>query len=171
MKRSVVVKSDFFPFLSPPSFLAERCSKPSRARSLLRQRTLHGEDRSSTIPLGRRRRSAFSAFPLFFLCTQTNAAASLPYALLHRATSSLGASWVFSFQPVLPPDYRNLAMELGQATDAVSDSSCRASYQSSRSFLTCSASEIRMNSRGNCQAHHDIMILVLEFHRRVLPAA
>ena len=63
-------------------------------------------------------------------------------------------------------------MELGQAIDAVSDSSCRASYQSSRSFLTCSASEIRaMNSRGNCQAHHDIMILVLEFHRSVLPAA
>jgi hypothetical protein len=38
------------------------------------------------------------------------------------SVSSLGASWVFSFQPVLPPDYRplvHLSMELGQAIDAV----------------------------------------------------
>jgi hypothetical protein len=35
---------------------------------------------------------------------------------------SLGASWVFSFQPVLPPDYRplvHLSMEVGQAINAV----------------------------------------------------
>ena len=44
-------------------------------------------------------------------------------------------------------------MELGQAIDAVSDSSCRTS-QVSPKFLTCSPSEIRaMNPRRNCQAH------------------
>jgi hypothetical protein len=35
---------------------------------------------------------------------------------------SLGASWVFSFQPVLPPVYRpfvHLSMEVGQAINAV----------------------------------------------------
>jgi hypothetical protein len=37
---------------------------------------------------------------------------------------SLGASWVFSFQPVLPPDYRplfHLMTEVGQAIDAVTE--------------------------------------------------
>jgi hypothetical protein len=35
---------------------------------------------------------------------------------------SLGASWVFSFQPVLPPDFRplfHLTTEMGLAIDAV----------------------------------------------------
>src|SRR6185436_10451944 len=32
--------------------------------------------------------------------------ATLPSALFEERLSSLGASWVFSFQPVLPPDYR-----------------------------------------------------------------
>jgi hypothetical protein len=32
--------------------------------------------------------------------------ATLPSALLVSDFVSLGASWVFSFQPVLPPDYR-----------------------------------------------------------------
>jgi hypothetical protein len=38
------------------------------------------------------------------------------------SVSSLGASWVFSFQSVLPPDFRpfvHLSMEVGQAIDAV----------------------------------------------------
>jgi hypothetical protein len=39
--------------------------------------------------------------------------------------SSLGASWVFSFQPVLPPDFRpllpSLRWKLGQAIDAVTE--------------------------------------------------
>ena len=37
---------------------------------------------------------------------------------------SLGASWVFSFQPVLPSVYRpfvHLSMEVGQAIKAVTD--------------------------------------------------
>jgi hypothetical protein len=46
----------------------------------------------------------------------------LPSAL-SMSVSSLGASWVFSFQPVLPPDYRPLfpsqAREVGQAINAV----------------------------------------------------
>ncbi len=48
--------------------------------------------------------------------------ATLPSALFSER-SSLGASWVFSFQPVLPPDCRPLVpflrMEVGQAIDAV----------------------------------------------------
>jgi hypothetical protein len=48
--------------------------------------------------------------------------ATLPSALL-LSVFSLGASWVFSFQPVLPPDCRPLfpsKMEaLGQAINAV----------------------------------------------------
>src|SRR5271166_5037259 len=32
--------------------------------------------------------------------------ATLPSALFKERFCSLGASWVFSFQPVLPPDYR-----------------------------------------------------------------
>jgi hypothetical protein len=32
--------------------------------------------------------------------------ATLPSALFDERFGSLGASWVFSFQPVLPPDYR-----------------------------------------------------------------
>ncbi len=40
-----------------------------------------------------------------------------------RERFSLGASWVFSFQPVLPPDYRppvpSGEWKLGQAIDAV----------------------------------------------------
>jgi hypothetical protein len=41
---------------------------------------------------------------------------------LRERSVSLGASWVFSFQPVLPPDYRPLfclTTELGQAFNAV----------------------------------------------------
>jgi hypothetical protein len=37
---------------------------------------------------------------------------------------SLGASWVFSFQPVLPPDFRplfHLMTEVGQAINAVTE--------------------------------------------------
>jgi hypothetical protein len=34
------------------------------------------------------------------------AVATLPSALFDERFCSLGASWVFSFQPVLPPDYR-----------------------------------------------------------------
>jgi hypothetical protein len=48
--------------------------------------------------------------------------ATLPSALFVKRLSSLGASWVFSFQPVLPPDCRpfvHLEMEVGQAINAV----------------------------------------------------
>jgi hypothetical protein len=48
--------------------------------------------------------------------------ATLPSALFIERFCSLGASWVFSFQPVLPPDCRpfvHLSMEVGQAINAV----------------------------------------------------
>ncbi len=49
--------------------------------------------------------------------------ATLPYALFEERFVSPGASWVFSFQPVLPPDFRPLfpssRWKLGQAIDAV----------------------------------------------------
>src|ERR1035437_6870459 len=49
--------------------------------------------------------------------------ATLPSALSLSDFVSLGASWVFSFQPVLPPDFRPpvpfLEWKLGQAIDAV----------------------------------------------------
>src|SRR5216684_2336588 len=51
--------------------------------------------------------------------------ATLPSALLVERFYSLGASWAFSFQPVLPPDYRppvpSLGWKLGQAIDAVTE--------------------------------------------------
>ena len=40
-----------------------------------------------------------------FLPSRAATVATLPSAL-SVSDSSLGASWVFSFQPVLPPDYR-----------------------------------------------------------------
>jgi len=49
--------------------------------------------------------------------------ATLPSALFEERFGSLGASWVFSFQPVLPRDYRpalpSLRWKLGQAINAV----------------------------------------------------
>src|SRR5271165_2049544 len=56
----------------------------SRARSLRRQRTLDGEDRSVTIPPGRKGSGRPRCLVLlaFFLCAQTNPVATLPSALL-----------------------------------------------------------------------------------------
>ena len=90
------------------------------------QRTLDGEDRSATIPLGRKvgrpdlelasdRRC--SPKPLFALLLSPP---FHPHSLM--SDSSLGASWVFSFQPVLPPVCRPLVPShdgRGQALDAV----------------------------------------------------
>src|SRR5260370_16037365 len=57
-----------------------------------------------------------------FFCCRVATVATLPSALFIERFS-LGASWVFSFQPVLPPDFRPLVsflrMEVGQAIDAV----------------------------------------------------
>src|SRR5260370_941516 len=57
-----------------------------------------------------------------FFCCRVATVATLPSALFIERFS-LGASWVFSFQPVLPPDFRPLLlflrMEVGQAIDAV----------------------------------------------------
>ena len=93
-----------FPF---PSWREGVQSGPerSRARSLRRQRTLDGEDRSVTIPPGRKGSGRRDLVCLLFLCSAPHAVATLPSAL-SMSESSLGASWVFSFQPVLPPDYR-----------------------------------------------------------------
>jgi len=70
------------------SFLAEGVQsgpERSRARSLRRQRTLDGEDRSVTIPprrkgSGRPGFFGLSSVPLF--CAQSNPVATLPSALL-----------------------------------------------------------------------------------------
>jgi hypothetical protein len=70
-----------FPF---PSWREGVQSGPerSRARSVRRQRTLDGEDRSVTIPSGRKGGSLpFFIFPQFLLCAQTNPVATLPSAL------------------------------------------------------------------------------------------
>jgi len=57
-----------------------------------------------------------------FFSRRVATVASLPSALFMERFS-LGASWVFSFQPVLPPDFRPpvpfLEWKLGQAIDAV----------------------------------------------------
>jgi hypothetical protein len=58
-----------------------------------------------------------------FLSSRAATVATLPSALFDERFASLGASWVFSFQPVLPPVYRPrfhpLGWKLGQAFNAV----------------------------------------------------
>jgi hypothetical protein len=57
-----------------------------------------------------------------FFSRRVATVATLPSALFVERLLSLGASWVFSFQPVLPPVCRpffHLEMEVGQAIDAV----------------------------------------------------
>jgi hypothetical protein len=58
-----------------------------------------------------------------FFSSRVATVATLPSALFIERFCSLGASWVFSFQPVLPPDCRPpvpfLEWKLGQAIDAV----------------------------------------------------
>jgi hypothetical protein len=48
-----------------------------------------------------------------FLSRRVATVATLPSALLIERFCSLGASWVFSVQPVLPPDYRPPAPSSG----------------------------------------------------------
>jgi hypothetical protein len=111
------------PFLkSSLSFMAEGVQsgpEQSRARSLRRQRTLDGEDRSVTIPPGRKGSGRFGIFGLAcVLPPRPNQPCRHPSTrtLDERFLVSLGASWVFSFQPVLPPVCRplfHLAMKVG----------------------------------------------------------
>jgi hypothetical protein len=57
-----------------------------------------------------------------FLSRRVATVATLPSALFAERFASLGASWVFSFQPMLPSVYRpffHLSMEVGQAINAV----------------------------------------------------
>ena len=57
-----------------------------------------------------------------FFSRRVATVATLPSALFNERFVALGASWVFSFQPVLPPDYRPLfclTTEVGQAINAV----------------------------------------------------
>jgi len=44
---------------------------------------------------------------MLFLPRRVATVATLPSALFEERFGSLGASLVFSFQPVLPPDYRD----------------------------------------------------------------
>ena len=82
----------------------------SRARSLRRQRTLDGEDRSVTI----RQEGKGQSLAIFALACVLPPRPNQPCrhpsirTLDERFLVSLGASWVFSFQPVLPPDFRPL---------------------------------------------------------------
>ena len=87
-----------FTFL-PSGGFSERPER-SRARILRRQRTLDGEDRSVSIRAGRKVTLPLPA------CALLLSPPFHPHSSL--SDSSLGASWVFSFQPVLPPDYRPL---------------------------------------------------------------
>jgi hypothetical protein len=57
-----------------------------------------------------------------FFSRRVATVATLPSALFDERFVSLGASWVFSFQSVLPPDcrpYVHLFLEVGQAINAV----------------------------------------------------
>ena len=66
----------------------------------------------------------FSLDNVFSLPAEWPTVATLPSALSVSDFCSLGASWVFSFQSVLPPDFRpfvHLSMEVGQAIDAVTE--------------------------------------------------
>jgi hypothetical protein len=59
-----------------------------------------------------------------FLPRRVAAVATLPSALFDERFGSLGASWVFSFQPVLPSVCRpffHLSVEVGQAINAVTE--------------------------------------------------
>ena len=74
------------PFLkSSLSFMAEGVQsgpEPSRARSLRRQRTLDGEDRSVTIRQEGKGAVARDLVFLLFLCSAPNPVATLPSALV-----------------------------------------------------------------------------------------
>ncbi len=48
-----------------------------------------------------------------FFSRRVATVATLPSALFDERFCSLGGSWVFSFQPVLPPDYRVPSAALG----------------------------------------------------------
>ena len=95
-----------FPF---PSWREGVQSGPerSRARSVRRSEPLTA--RTDLTPFrqeGKGRRSRFFVFAQFLLCAPNHPVATLPSALFRERSYSLGASWVFSFQSVLPPDFR-----------------------------------------------------------------
>jgi hypothetical protein len=57
-----------------------------------------------------------------FFSGQVNHCRHSSIRTIDERSDSLGASWVFSFRPVLPPDYRpfrHLSMEVGQAINAI----------------------------------------------------
>jgi hypothetical protein len=105
-----------FPF---PSWREGVQSGPerSRARSLRRSAPLTARtDLSPFRQEGKGHSLPIFVFLPFLLCAPTNPVATLPSALFVERSYSLGASWVFSLQPVLPPVSRplfRLAMEVG----------------------------------------------------------
>ena len=112
MRRPVAVKFAFLKFHLP--FLAAGFSeRPGAVKGAFcaAQRTLDGEDRSATMPL-ERKVGPGRPVPRYLALRVTHQArcyrtvATLPSALFKERFCSLGASWVFSFQPVLLPDYR-----------------------------------------------------------------
>ena len=82
--------------------------------------------------------SVFALWNMFSPC-RVATVAMLPSALFHERFVALGASWVFSFQPVLPPDYRPLfclTTEVGQAINAVTGTRLGALLFLSKNVLT-----------------------------------
>src|SRR5712671_2827774 len=74
-----------------------------------------------------------------FFSRRVATVATLPSALFSERFVALGASWVFSFQPVLPPDYRPLfclTTEVGQAINAVTGTRLWALLFLSKNVLT-----------------------------------
>ena len=74
-----------------------------------------------------------------FLPAESATVATLPSALFKERFVALGASWVFSFQPVLPPVCRPLfclTTEVGQAINAVTGTRLWALLFLSKNVLT-----------------------------------
>ena len=116
------------------SFLAEPfAERPGAVKGAFcaAQRTLDGEDRSATLSLGKEGSPICgmllvrsNAVPQSFFSRYYNYCRHPSIRTLDERLS-LGASWVFSFQSVLPPDFRpllpSLRGKLGQAIDAVTE--------------------------------------------------
>jgi hypothetical protein len=87
----------FIFFFSSSGDFAER---PGAVKGALgaAQRTLDGEDRSASIPLGRKENT-----PRLIPASRCPCHCRHPSIRTLGERCSLGASWVFSFQPVLPP--------------------------------------------------------------------
>ena len=100
--------------------LADRCSMTEWLHRQFSMSVIAFHEKAGRSQVGS---FVFSLDKLFSPC-RVATVATLPSALLMERFRSLGASWVFSFQPVLPPDCRPFvhpSMEVGQAINAVTE--------------------------------------------------